>query len=273
MHHMDSEPDRWTLPDWPSTLGWCQKRNEQGIRCIIDVLGEYASTKEATDTAMASYLDCIHQIHQSKLKASISIKLSALGAMFDPDLCRKNALDLAKEALSKDVGFEIDMEGKQSIDLTIQVTKECAAAGVTVTMALQAYLKRTLDDLDNLQSQENVRFRLVKGAYVGDDFSFHTTSESYKLLVEALTYLIRPYCVATHDPEILDWMKFSGMVDTSKTEFSFLKGLADKTKLAFIKNKLIVSEYVPFGKESGPYIARRMKYLRDLEGQKKSPAP
>ena len=39
-------------------------------------------------TAKAAYLDCIKQIHENKLKASISIKLSALGAMFDAELCQ-----------------------------------------------------------------------------------------------------------------------------------------------------------------------------------------
>jgi proline dehydrogenase len=270
---MDLEPDRWTLPDWPKTLEWCQTRNSQGIKCIIDVLGEYATTKEAVDISKNAYLECIKQIHENKLKASISIKLSALGSMFDTDLCQKTAIDLAKEALGQDVGFEIDMEGKQSIDLTKKVVKACADGGVPITVALQSYLKRTLDDLDELQSISNIRFRLVKGAYVGDDFTPHMTTESYKLLIEALVYLKRPYCVATHDPEILDWLKISGIVDTTNTEFSFLKGLSDKTKLALVKNKLIVSEYVPFGKDSGPYIARRMKYLRDLDEQKRSPAP
>jgi proline dehydrogenase len=273
IYRMNPEPDRWTLPDWPSTLSWCRTRNSQGIRCIIDVLGEYASTKETADEAMAAYLDCITQIHDEKLKASISIKLSSVGAMFDPDLALKNALDLAKEALSKNVGFEIAMEGKQSIDLTIKVTKACAAAGSPLTMTLQAYLKRTLDDLAGLQTIGNVRYRLVKGAYVGDDFTAHTISESYMLLIEALTYLKRPFCVATHDPELLNWMKRSGMIDTGRTEFSFLKGLADNTKLTFVEKGLIVSEYVPFGKASGPYVARRMKYLQDLERLNKSPAP
>jgi hypothetical protein len=93
------------------------------------------------------------------------------------------------------------------------------------------------------------------------------------LLVEALAYLRRPYCIATHDPEILDWLKFSGFVDESRTEFSFLKGLADKTKLAFAKHNLLVSEYVPFGKDSGPYVTRRLKYLHDLEQSGERPAP
>ena len=131
----------------------------------------------------------------------------------DADLCLGTAIDLAKEALCEDVGFRIDMEGKQSVDLTIQIAKVSAAGGVQTTIALQAYLKRTLDDLDDLQGIANLRFRLVKGAYAGDDFTAYMTKESYKLLVEALAFLRRPYCIATHDPEILDWLKFSGFVD------------------------------------------------------------
>lgn len=270
---MDVETDRWTLPDWATTLEWCRARNSQGIRCIIDVLGEFATTKDESDSAKAAYLECIGQINQNKLNASISIKLSALGGMFDEDLCKKNTMDLARAALDKAVGFEIDMEGKQSVDLTISITKACAAAGMPVTLALQAYLKRTLDDLDELSSLENIRFRLVKGAYLGDTADRHMIGESYKLLTQALTFLAKPYCVATHDSDLLDWMGLSGVVDPCRTEFSFLKGLADRTKLAFAQNNLLVSEYVPFGKESGPYIARRLKYLRDLEEQGRSSAP
>jgi proline dehydrogenase len=237
------------------------------------VLGEYANTKDAVDFAMTSYLECIKQIHQNNLKASISIKLNSLGAMFDTDLCQKNAVGLAKEAVCQDVGFEIDMEGKQSVDLTIKITKMVAASGIPVTMALQAYMKRSLDDLEDFQGKDNIKIRLVKGAYVGDLSDFHQISEAYKLLVEVLSYTSGSVCMATHDPEIIDWMRHSGIIETSKTEFSFLKGLADKTKLDLVKRGRTVSEYVPFGKESGPYVIRRLKYLKDLEALNKSPAP
>lgn len=236
------------------------------------MLGEYATSNESVDTAMAAYLDCMKQIQENQLKASISIKLSALGAVIDPDLCQLKVVELAREAQSRGIGFEIDMEGKQLVDLTIQTAKLCATGGAQTTLAIQAYLKRTLDDLDDLQGQANLRIRLVKGSYIGD-VAPRLVDESYKLLVEALVYLNKPYCVATHDPELLNWMKLTGIVDTTKTEFSFLKGLADKTKLALVESKLIVSEYVPFGKESGSYIARRLRYLHNLEESHKSPAP
>jgi proline dehydrogenase len=270
---MEHATDRWTLPDWPKTLEWCQMRNSQGIRCIIDVLGEYATTIEAAESAKVAYKECIKQIHENDLAASISVKLSSLGSMFDAEQCQKNVVSLANEARSREVGFEIDMEGSQMVDLTIQITKACANNGVITTMALQAYLKRSLDDLDELRCQDNLRIRLVKGAYLGDNVDPRMTSEGYKLLIEALTFLRRPYCIATHDPELLNWMKSKGIIDTTKTEFGFLKGLADKTKIAFAENGLIVSEYVPFGKMSGPYIARRLKYLHDLEVSHKYPAP
>jgi hypothetical protein len=45
---MDEADDRWALPDWPSALAWCRGRNREGIRCIIDILGENA--KDEADT-------------------------------------------------------------------------------------------------------------------------------------------------------------------------------------------------------------------------------
>jgi proline dehydrogenase len=139
-------------------------------------------------------------------------------------------------------------------------------------MALQAYLKRSLDDLEDLHGS-NIKIRLVKGAYLGDLSDFHQISECYKLLVEVLAQTSGSVCMATHDPEILDWLRTSGIIETSNVEFTFLKGLADKTKLDLVKKGRHVSEYVPFGKESGPYIVRRSKYLEDLELLNKSPAP
>jgi hypothetical protein len=49
-----------------------------------------------------------------------------------------------------------------------------------------------------------------------------------------------------------------------KVEFGSLKGLADQTKLDFIKNKWRASEYVPFGPNRAAYEERRRAYLRSI---------
>ena len=56
-------------------------------------------------------------------------------------------------------------------------------------------------------------------------------------------------------------------------EFGFLKGLADRTKVAMAKEGWLVSEYVPFGKNRTAYEARRRKYLKELESLGRIPAP
>ena len=48
-------------------------------------------------------------------------------------------------------------------------------------------------------------------------------------------------------------------------EFGFLRGLADRTKIAMAKEGWLVSEYVPFGENSAAYVARRQKYLKQLQ--------
>ena len=48
-------------------------------------------------------------------------------------------------------------------------------------------------------------------------------------------------------------------------EFGFLKGLADRTKVAKAQEGWLVSEYVPFGENRTAYEARRRKYLKELE--------
>jgi proline dehydrogenase len=58
-----------------------------------------------------------------------------------------------------------------------------------------------------------------------------------------------------------------------RVTFGFLMGLADQTKLEMATDGWQVSEYVPFGREPGPYVARRERYLRELEQQQRSPVP
>jgi proline dehydrogenase len=83
--------------------------------------------------------------------------------------------------------------------------------------------------------------------------------------VRALANSGQDFCVGTHDPDLIVWATVKMQEHPERMEFGSLKGLADQTRLDFIKNKWRVSEYVPFGSNRAAYEERRRTYLRNIE--------
>jgi proline dehydrogenase len=263
---------RWTLPDLASSVRWCKSRNAGGIRCIIADLNEHASDRQAAFRGVKGSVDTIRAIEDFQLNASVAIKLSAVGALFDPQYCLENTLSIAREARKRHVAVEIDMEGRGLADLTIRTASACAREGFPPTLALQAYLDRTEKDLGEMVSQ-GIGVRLVKGAYLGDTEDFMKIRERFRaLLLKGLSYGAT-MSAATHDLSILDWIRDELTDEKSRLGLGFLMGLADRTKTEFARDGWAVSEYVPYGRDSGAYIARREHYLRHLESLGMEPAP
>jgi proline dehydrogenase len=243
-------------------------RNEQGIRCVIAVLGEYSLSEAQADEALQCCLDCIDMIAKYELTASVSVKLSTLGVIFDEDLALANALLLADEARSHEVDFEMDMETLKFVDMTIDAAERIRDVA-SVTLALQAYLDRTEDDIERLC--KDIRVRLVKGAYTGDVEDFDEIEEKFMRDVDLLEEVGLSYSVGTHDPVLIKALEEKA--SRNLVEFGFLKGLAEDTKLRLVKEGWRVSEYAPFGKNSDAYVARRNNYLSRLGEMGRSPVP
>ncbi|HTY14819.1 MAG TPA: proline dehydrogenase family protein [Methanoregulaceae archaeon] len=267
-----SRPHRWTLPDLASSVRWCQSRNTEGIRCIIADLNEYATDQEAVSRGVLGSIETIRAIETSRLDASVAIKLSAVGALLDHRQCLENTLAIAAEAKQRHVAMEIDMEGRGLVDLTIRTASACASGGLPPTLALQAYLDRTKKDLDEMVVHK-IGVRLVKGTYHGDTDDFTDIRERFRALVVQGLTLDASISAATHDLSILDWIRDEQACEKSRLGLGFLMGLADMTKTEFARNGWTVSEYVPYGQDSGAYVARREHYLRHLESLGMTPAP
>ncbi len=269
---MKSSSNRWTLPDLSSAMRWCVMRNRQGIRCIVDVLGEYARKVDQAATSVDAYMTAVRTIEERGLNASVTVKLSALGALFDQQQCRMNVRTIAEETARRNIGFEIDMEVPTLIEYTIDVARACARAGRPVTVALQAYMDRTYDDL--VRSHANgVTPRIVKGAYSGTIADFSAIQQRFKTLVDLLCVEKTYFTVGTHDPELLAWIMALMKRQKTIVEFGFLKGLADQTKVAMADEGWRVAEYVPFGEHVAGYETRRQQHLRTLETLHRAPAP
>jgi len=264
--------NRWALPDWHSGLLWCKARNSQGIKTVLDILGEDTSSKDDGYKSTEAYLDLLDSIATERLYASISVKVSALGYTHNKEICLENLLRIAKDAAARKVGFDVDMEGRSLVDFTLSCAESCREKAFPVTIALQAYLDRTPKDLERML-EKRARIRLVKGAYSGDATDFQDIQGRFKSLARVLLDSGRPFCIGTHDPELIVWstVKFADVSD--RVEFGMLKGLSDRTKLDFVKNKWTVSEYVPFGMNRAAYEDRRRIYLRHLEELGRAPAP
>ncbi|MEI7432632.1 MAG: proline dehydrogenase family protein [Methanomicrobiales archaeon] len=263
---------RWTVPDLNAAVSWCRKRNSQGIRCTLAVLGEHAADTLSAFRAVKENINCIRAIEANQLDASLSLKLTAVGAVFDQQVFREHTRTLFREATDRHTGFELDMEGKGLIDITVDTGIACIRIGHPVTLALQAYMNRTGKDLVNIVSA-GITPRIVKGAYHGDYEEFELVQERFKALVEMVLPTGAAFLVATHDPELLEWLTSRLEDEKHRVEFGFLMGLSDRTKMEFTESGWAVSEYIPLGDEPGPYIARREHYLSALGEMGRSPAP
>jgi proline dehydrogenase len=256
--------DRWVLPDLDHALAWCNERNRRNISCTLHVLNEYTRTRGEVDAVSAAYRETISGIAGHGLDAAISIKLSSLGALFDGDLALERTYDLCRDAHQCGVGFEIDMEGRDLVAPVIEAASLCRRKSHPVTLALQAYLYRTPGDLRLLLALGVVP-RIVKGAYLGDTGDFSEIQKRFLDLVKEAAGFEAIFHVGTHDPVLIPEIRSLMDQHRDRVTFGFLMGLADRTKQEMAADRWQVSEYVPFGRDPGPYVARRERYLRELE--------
>ncbi len=260
------------LPNWHNAMQWGRVRNDQGIKVTLDILGESSRKEKEIHGSVNDYKEMIKGIAAERLDAAITIKITSLGYLLNREECLRNVLDIGRAANELNVGFEIDMEGRSMVDFSLNAARICVENGLTVTIALQAYLDRTGKDLETM-IESGVRIRLVKGAYAGDLRDFHEIQNRFIGFAKLLSESGDEFSLGTHDPKIISWMAKKMNPARDKVELGMLKGLSDKTKLDFARKGWRVAEYVPFGFNATAYIQRRLEYLQQLNAQGRLPAP
>jgi RHH-type proline utilization regulon transcriptional repressor/proline dehydrogenase/delta 1-pyrroline-5-carboxylate dehydrogenase len=159
-----------------------------GYRHSYDMLGEAARTMADADRYFAAYQEAIAAIGRAAGERSvieapgISIKLSALHPRYEYAQGRRIMSEvvprlktLAKAAKQMNIGFAVDAEESDRLDLSLDVIEavsgDPALAGWNgFGVAVQAYLKRGPAALDWLadmarRHERRLMVRLVKGAY------------------------------------------------------------------------------------------------------------
>ncbi len=158
-----------------------------GYTYSYDMLGEAARTDADAvryHQAYATAIDAIAKQAKGDVRTSpgISVKLSALHPRYEyphrvtvmAELVPR-AIELAKQAATANIGFNIDAEEQDRLDLSLDVIEalmaEPALAGWDgLGIVVQAYGKRAAPVIDTLydlaaRHDRNIMVRLVKGAY------------------------------------------------------------------------------------------------------------
>jgi proline dehydrogenase len=211
-------------------------------------------------------------VADDRLDASLSVKFSSLGSGFDRALSRKTVLALAEAAAERKIGFEIDMEGRGLVEYTVGTAIAAAEAGYPPTLAVQAYLDRSVADLSRL-IPHGIRPRIVKGTYGGDTEDFAAVQARFQALAEFLGGRGAAFSAGTHDPDLIRWLQQRFVGSRERVEFGFLLGLADAAKRELAASGWRVAEYVPFGETAKGYETRRLRYLETLAAIHREPAP
>jgi proline dehydrogenase len=140
-------------------------RDEQATATIFTKLGENVTRPEQHEAAADHYAWLIEEIHRRGIPGEASVKLTHLAMdMSDADMQRHMDRLCETAAASGGQTVWVDMEGSDYTDKTLAEYRRLKAKYPNVGLCLQAYLHRTMADLEALLPL-GPKIRLVKGAY------------------------------------------------------------------------------------------------------------
>ena len=150
--------------DVSEALGAAGDLARAGIGAVLTQLGEQVQSHAEADQVRDHYLSVISEIRARGLPGEISIKLTHLGLDANREACFGRLRALVTRAAEMGTFVWVDMEESRYVDATLELYRRARAERGAVGVCLQAYLRRTPEDLDALL-RLGPAIRLVKGAY------------------------------------------------------------------------------------------------------------
>ena len=136
----------------------------ENLGAVLTQLGEQVLSHAEADQVRDHYLSVIDEIRARSLTAEISVKLTHLGLDANRDACFNRLRALVHRAADVGTVVWVDMEESRYVDATLELYRRARAERAAVGVCLQAYLRRTPEDLEALL-RVGPAIRLVKGAY------------------------------------------------------------------------------------------------------------
>ncbi len=236
----------------------------EGAVATLDVLGEEVTAADEAAANTDAYVRVLAAIAERGLAANVSVKPTSLGLKIDEQLAHANIERIVVAAASHDSFVRIDMEDISTTDATLRIHRDLALRHGHVGVVLQAYLRRTLDDIGDLPPDSSVR--LCKGIYIEPPEhayrAYETVRANYLYALEKLFAGGHRVAVATHDEHLvcgaLALIDRLG-VPADRREFQMLLGVTAPLRRTLLAAGHRLRVYVPFGRDWYPYSIRRLR--------------
>ncbi len=254
-----------TLAD---ALGAAAPLQAAGIGTIYTRLGENLENLAAADEVAAHYLDAIDAIVAAGIDGEISVKPTQLGLDHDPEVCLAHLVRIAEHAAVVGSYLWIDMEGSAYVEATISIFERLRAAQPRTGICLQAYLRRTADDMERLRPLDPA-IRLVKGAYDEPASIAYTNRRSVdaSLVGLAVRFLLdgrgRPIRLGlgTHDVALIEQIAEqvgAAGIGRDAFEIEMLYGIREDEQRRLAAAGYRVQALIAYGEHWYPWYMRRL---------------
>lgn len=239
----------------------------KGLTSAFTELGENVSTEAEASAVSEHYLDAYDLVAERGLDAELSVKPTHLGLDVDRAIAAGHLDRLARKAKEHGMWLWLDMESSRYADPTVDLYRELRASHPNTGICLQAYLRRTADDIESLIPFDP-SVRLVKGAYkepptllVGGK---SLIDESYRAL--ALRLLERQrndgrLVLGTHDVDLAMRIERDAEVrgmGRDRFEIEMLFGIRTADQLRLAADGYRVRTLIAYGSFWYPWYMRRI---------------
>ena len=245
--------------------------NNKNMKTTLDVLGEFITTLEEAELNKMEYLKLIDVSYENAIDGNFSLKPTSFGLLIDKEICLDHIREIVTKAASYKGFIRIDMEDSPCTDLEIEIFRKLKMEfPANVGLVIQAYLKRTLQDMEDMLDLNTLKnplnFRLCKGIYIENEaIAYKKHNEINQHFLEDLEFMFKNNMyvgIATHDKLLIDGaysLIEKNNVPKDKYEFQMLYGVTPKLRESVVNEGHKMRVYVPFGKQWFGYSTRRLK--------------
>lgn len=244
-----------------AALEAAQRLAGEGLPATFTLLGENVVDLSQATAAAGEYLRLLDGIAAMDLDAEISVKVTQLGFDIDRDATMLHLERLADRSTEMGRALWIDMESTAYVDGTIELYEALLARVPSSGLCLQAYLRRTWDDVQRL-APAGPTIRLVKGAYrESKEHAFRDKrliDESYFRLACHLASSARRLALGTHDTDLVARIESTVPRGRDQFEVAMLYGIRSEDQRRLARNGYTVRTLISFGPYWYPWFMRRI---------------